>query len=317
MYASAYSWRYIATKICVDLRPWSGVSQREEGIIKVNIFSLQSHVLYGHVGNSAAIFPMQCLGHEVWGIPTVLFSNHPAHGGFRGHIVEPQKIIDLTQGLNERGYLRRCDATLTGYLGNLETGQAVYEAVRIAENANPDIVICCDPVMGHEQDGFFVSEDLQLFIRDQLVPSADMITPNLFEIEYLVGSPLKSLADVLAACAQLREQGLQYVVVTSLSVLEVTDGKIGTLASSDEGAWLVTTPRLPGDLFGAGDMFAALLLANFMHDRNIAAALGQAAASTYGILKATVSAGANELELVSAQGQIIAPEIVFEVEKVA
>ena len=283
----------------------------------MNIFSLQSHVLFGHVGNSAAIFPMQRLGHEVWGLPTVLFSNHPAHGGFRGHIVAPQQIIELTKGLDERGYMRRCDATLSGYLGNLEAGQAVYEAVHIAKNANPDIVICCDPVMGHEQDGFFVSEDLRLFIRDQLVPSADMITPNLFEVEYLVGSPLNSLVDVLAACTQLRDQGLQRVVVTSLSVSEVAEGRIGTLAVGGEGAWLVITPRLSGDLFGAGDMFTALFLGNFMLNQNIAAALGQAAASTYGILKATVAAGANELELVPAQGEITVPRELFEVEKVA
>tara|TARA_Y100001934_G_scaffold199026_1_gene234564 strand:- start:7884 stop:8735 length:852 start_codon:yes stop_codon:yes gene_type:complete len=283
----------------------------------MNIFSLQSQVVYGHVGNSAAIFPLQRLGHEVWGIPTVLFSNHPKHEGFRGRVVDPAQIRDLAQGLDEQGCLRRCDAVLSGYLGNMESGQAVQEAIRMARTGNPGLIVCCDPVMGHEQDGFFVSEDLRHFIRDQLIPSADIITPNQFETEYLVGHPLGSLSDALAACDQVRDRGPKQVVVTSLSVSEVAVDRIGTLAAGEAGAWLVTTPRLSGGLFGAGDLFAALLLGNFMLDRDTTAALRLATASTYGILAATVAARSDVLELIPAQNEIVAPSQIFEVVQVA
>jgi pyridoxine kinase len=283
----------------------------------MNILSLQSHVVYGHVGNSAAVFPLQRLGHEVWALHTVSFSNHPKHGRFRGHASCAGQLQELIAGLDDLGLMARCDAVLTGYFGDVTAGQIIVDTVQTIRAQNPDVVFCCDPVMGHEQDGFFVPEDLRALFRASVVPMADIVTPNQFELEFLTDRSLSKLTDAVQACEELRNQGPGYVIVTSLAVREVSDQQIGTLVVGPDGAWLVTTPRLSGDLFGAGDLFAALFLGNYLADRNVPAALASAVSTAYGVLKATVEAGVNELEIIRAQDEIALPSQLFEVKRVA
>ncbi len=50
----------------------------------MTILSIQSAVAHGHVGNAAAVFPLQRLGFEVWPVNTVHLSNHPGYGAWRG-----------------------------------------------------------------------------------------------------------------------------------------------------------------------------------------------------------------------------------------
>ena len=283
----------------------------------MNILSVQSHVVYGHVGNSAAVFPLQRLGHEVWALHTVSYSNHPKHGQFRGRTSSADQLQELIAGLDDLGSMARCDAVLTGYLGDVTVGQIIVDTVQSMRAQNPDVVFCCDPVMGHEQDGFFVPGDLQTLFRDTAVPMADIVTPNQFELEYLAGRSLPELSDAVQACVELHKQGPEHVVVTSLAVREVSDQQIGTLVVGPDGAWLVTTPRLSGDLFGAGDLFAALFLGNFLADRSVPMALASSVAATYGILKATVETGVNELEIIRAQDEIVLPSQFFEVTQLA
>ena len=283
----------------------------------MNILSLQSHVVYGHVGNSAAAFPLQRLGHEVWAVHTVSLSNHPKHGRFRGRIAEAEQVGELVAGLDDLGLVSQCDAVLTGYLGDVAVGMAALEAVRVVRSRNREAVFCCDPVMGHEQDGFFVPEDLRALFRDHVVPAANVITPNQFELEFLAGRRTRTLNEALAACEELSSQGPDTIVVTSLAVDGLSEGQTGTLAVGRAGAWFVTTPSLPGDLFGAGDLFAALFLGNYLVERNLPASLGSAVAAAYGILEATVKAGAKELELIRAQDEINSPSQFFEVAQVA
>ena len=283
----------------------------------MNILSLQSHVVYGHVGNSAAVFPLQRLGHEVWALHTVSFSNHPKHGQFRGHASCAGQLQELIAGLDDLGLMARCDAVLTGYLGDVPAGQIIVDTVQTIRAQNPDVVFCCDPVMGHEQDGFFAPEDLRALFRASVVPMADIVTPNQFELEFLTDRSLSKLTDAVQACEELRDQGPGYVIVTSLAVREVSDQQIGTLVVGPDGAWLVTTPRLSGDLFGSGDLFAALFLGNYLADRNVPAALASAVSTAYGVLKATVEAGVNELEIIRAQDEIASPSQLFEVKRVA
>jgi pyridoxine kinase len=101
----------------------------------VNILSLQSHVAYGHVGNSAAVFALQRLGVEVWPIHTVQFSNHAGYATARGHAFNAAHIRELTQGLGERDVLRHCDGVLSGYVGSAEVGAAILDAVAEVKRA--------------------------------------------------------------------------------------------------------------------------------------------------------------------------------------
>ena len=97
----------------------------------MNVLSISSHVAYGHVGNSAAVFALQRLGIEAWPIHTVRYSNHLGHGRHRGEAASGAEIAEMVAGLDDIGALARCDAVLSGYLGQAETGYAVRDAVTL------------------------------------------------------------------------------------------------------------------------------------------------------------------------------------------
>ena len=149
----------------------------------VNVLSIQSHVAYGHAGNASAVFPLQRLGIEVWPVHTVQFSNHTGYGEWTGRVFDGQAVEEVVQGIADRGVLGRCDAVLSGYLGSADIGHAVTGAVARVRAANPDAVYCCDPVIGDVGRGVFVRPGIEEFLRDVAVPSADIITPNHFELD--------------------------------------------------------------------------------------------------------------------------------------
>jgi pyridoxine kinase len=282
----------------------------------MNILSIQSWVAYGHVGNAAAIFPLQRLGFEVWAVNTVQFSNHPGYGAWRGRVVEAEAVRELILGIAERGILAECDAVLSGYMGEAALGEVILDAVGRVRAANPRAVYCCDPVIGDVGRGVFVRPGIPEFMAESAVPAADIATPNHFELERLTGRPIASLADALAAVDALRARGPGIVLVTSLRREDAPPGTIEMLAASAEGAWLVATPLLPIAANGAGDAVAALFLGRWLQTGRVADALADAAAAIWAVLDATHRAGASELQLVAAQDALAAPPRVFEAKPV-
>ncbi|MDN5931430.1 MAG: pyridoxal kinase PdxY [Pseudonocardia sp.] len=276
----------------------------------VRILSIQSSVAYGHVGNSAAVFPLQRLGHEVWPVNTVHFSNHTGYGRWRGPVLDPSDVADVISGIAERGVLPGCDAVLSGYQGAEAVGTVVLDAVAQVKAANPAAVYCCDPVMGDVGRGFFVRPDIPEFMRDRVVPAADLVTPNQFELEFLTDSKIATTADLLDAVDALRATGPRTVLVTSVQTDETPAGSIAMLAADDEAAWAVHTPLLPISVNGAGDMTAALFLAH-THTDGIRVALERTASSVFAVLAATHEGGHREITLVAAQEQIAAPQCEF------
>ncbi len=272
----------------------------------VRILSVQSSVAYGHVGNSAAVFPLQRLGHEVWPVLTVHFSNHTGYGEWRGPLLAPSDVADVIRGIAERGVLPTCDAVLSGYQGAETVGEVVLDAVAQVKAANPAAVYCCDPVMGDVGRGFFVRPGIPEFMRDRVVPAADLVTPNQFELEFLVGSSVGTVAELLAAADAVRARGPRSVLVTSVRTDTTPDDAIEMVAVDDEGAWSVRTPLLPISVNGAGDVTAALFLAHSLTD-GTRVALERTASSVFAILAATHEAGRREIALIPAQDEIVAP----------
>jgi len=282
----------------------------------VSILSIQSSVAYGHAGNSAAVFPLQRLGVEVWPVLTVHFSNNTSYGETRGPLLRASDVADVITGIEERGVLPRCEAVLSGYQGAEEVGAVVLDAVERVKAANPEAVYCCDPVMGDVGRGMFVRPGIPEFMRDRVVPAADVITPNHFELNFLTGTESRTLADVLSAVDQVRELGPQTVLVTSVLREDGPPETVEMLAVNDEGAWSVRTPLLPITATGGGDVTAALFLAHLMSTADPARSLGRTASSMFGILEATVASGERELRIVQAQDVIANPPMQFEVERV-
>jgi pyridoxine kinase len=280
----------------------------------MNVLSIQSHVAYGHVGNASATFPMQRLGVEVWPIHTVQFSNHTGYGAWRGQVFEAGVIADLVEGIAERGVLPDCDAVLSGYMGSHETGEAILGAVRRVKAANPKAIYACDPVIGDVGRGIFVRPGIPEFMRDRAVPAAEIVTPNLFELEFLTGRSINSLADLKAAIATLHAMGPQQVLVTSLITAETPGDALDLVASSPAGLFRLRTPRLQANVNGLGDAIAALFLVHSLREQNPAHALQAAGSSVYGLLRQTVEAGSREILTIAAQEEFVRPSQLFPVE---
>lgn len=279
------------------------------------ILSIQSSVAYGHVGNSAATFPLMRLGVEVWPVVTVHFSNHTGYGAWRGPLLSATDIADVVRGIDERGVLGRVDAVLSGYQGAEEVGAEILRTVQLVKQRNPRAVYCCDPVIGDVGRGIYVRPGIPEFMRDQVVPAAQIVTPNHFELDFLTGRVTNTISEVLHAADALRALGPDLVLVTSTVLAGGHPDEIVMLVDTADGARQVTTPRLERTFTGSGDLTAALFLASVLGGAEPHDAMGRTADVVYSLLRATTDAGSGELLLVAAQQQLVAPDYHFEVER--
>lgn len=279
------------------------------------VLTVQSHVVAGHVGNSAAVFCLQRAGVEAWGLDTLQFSNHTAIKGWTGDVFPAAHLKKLIDGLAVCSGLNNCDGVLSGYLGAKETGEVVLNAVERVRQANPDAFYCCDPVMG-DNGTLYVAKDIPDFMKNRALPAADFITPNRFELGWLANRTVDTEANAITAARALIGTGrLKTVVVTGLPV---GDG-LAALAVESDTAWRVATPKLAFNASvcsGAGDMTAALLVANFVKTRRLPKSLAKAVSSVWGLIKAAADANARDIPLIAAQSQIAAPDRTFEITRV-
>jgi pyridoxine kinase len=273
----------------------------------MNVISIQSQVAFGHVGNSAAVFPLQMHGIDVIAVPTTLLSNRPGYPTIRGRVLEAQLVADLLLGIEERGAVEACDMILSGYLGSPDIATLVADFVIRAKARNPNLLYCCDPVLGDRDRGLFVQVDIPPLVRERLSPLADIITPNHFEFETLVGARAGTRADMIAQAQTLLARGPSTVVITSAELSDTPDGEIETLAVEKAQSWRVRTPKLPISPSGTGDLFAALFAAARVQGKDTQHALGHAASAIYAVLERTAAAGTEEMRIVESAEQLVHP----------
>jgi len=282
----------------------------------VKILSIQSAVAYGHVGNSAAVFPLQRIGVEVLPVYTVNFSNHTGYGAWRGPLIDPADVREVLAGVEDRGVFPEIDVVLSGYQGGEGIADVILDAVARVKAANPDAVYACDPVMGNAKSGCFVAPAIPDLLRDRVVPAADIVTPNQFELGYLTRTEPDTLESTLASVDLVRETGPRAVLVTSVERPDREEGTIEMLAVDDAGAWIVQTPLLPLKANGSGDVTAALFTAHYRATGDAAAALARTTSSVFDLLSLTHRSGERELQLVEAQEFYAHPRLQFEVRQV-
>ena len=304
------------------------------------VLSIQSHVVYGYAGNTAAVFPLQRLGHEVWAINTVEFSNHTGFGAWRGKILDADLTMDLVTGLEERGVIKNCEAVLSGYLGNAQTGKTIESAVEKIRRISPGALYCCDPVMGDFGRGFYVKSEIRQIIKNDLVPLADIVFPNHFELQELSGINIENKDDALKALDILHDTGPSIILVTSFKEKQNKTGTesspvitaqlpvLSMIASMRKGGVReiheVTTPELPlgEDIAGTGDMTAAVFLSRFLKTGDLKTALELCAASVFGILEAShktaspLKEGPMQIKIIDCQEQLANPSFHFKAEKI-
>jgi pyridoxine kinase len=286
----------------------------------MSILSIQSRVAFGHVGNAAAVFPLQRLGFEVWPVDTVAFSNHLGYPTWRGRTHPSAEVAEVIEGLELLGLFPRCQAVLSGYLGEAANAAVVRDAVDRVRAANRHAIFVCDPVMGDRDGGMFVKPGVREAFLDDLLPQADIIVPNAYELEALTGGDATTLDGALKAADRLRadlkrkrgkggrRRAGTVVVCTGLLRRDGPPDKIGTLAVADDGAWLATTPFVPMHVHGTGDTLAALLLGHYLKTGRLATALGRAVAGLHKVIEDTAAADRYELTLIKSQDAMVAPK---------
>src|SRR5512147_385536 len=262
----------------------------------MNVISIQSQVAFGHVGNSAAVFPMQMHGIDVVAVPTTLLSNRPGYPTVRGRAGDAELLADLLLGIEERGAADAAQMILSGYLGSADNAKVVADFVARAKAKNPSLSYCCDPVIGDRDRGLFVHADIPPLVRDLLCPLADIVTPNHFEFEWLSGAKATTIDQLLKAARAFMARGT--VVITSAELADTPEGEIESLAVERANAWRVRTPKLPISPNGTGDLFAALLVAARIRGSDTPDALSHAASGIFAVLERTAARGTEEMRIV-------------------
>jgi pyridoxine kinase len=278
----------------------------------MTVISIQSQVAFGHVGNSAAVFPLQMHGIDVIAVPTTLLSNRPGYPTIRGRVLDAPLVADLLRGVEERGAVDSCKMILSGYLGSPEIAAVVADFVARARARNPTLLYCCDPVLGDRDRGLFVQADIPPLVRDRLCPMADIITPNHFEFEWLCGAKATTTHQVIEQAQALLARGPSTIVVTSAELADTPDSEIETLAVEHSQAWRVRTPKLPISPNGTGDLFAALLVAARVQGKDTPDALGHAASAIFAVLERTAARGTEEMRIVESAEQLVHPKRRFD-----
>jgi pyridoxine kinase len=278
----------------------------------MNVISIQSQVAFGHVGNSAAVFPMQMHGIDVVAVPTTLLSNRPGYPTVRGRVLDAALVADLLLGIEERGAVGAAQMILSGYLGSAAIAAVVADFVARAKAANPALLYCCDPVLGDRDRGLFVHADIPPLVAGPLCRLADIITPNHFEFEWLCGSRAATTGEVIEAARGLMARGPSTVVVTSAELSDTPGGEIETLAVERAAAWRVRTPKLPISPSGTGDLFAALLVSARVRGLNTAEALSHAASAIFAVLERTALRGTEEMRIVESAELLARPKRRFD-----
>jgi pyridoxine kinase len=278
----------------------------------MSVISIQSQVAFGHVGNSAAVFPLQMHGIDVVAVPTTLLSNRPGYPTIRGRVLDAALVADLLRGIEERGALDTCRMILSGYLGSPDNARVVADFVDRAKSRNPALRYACDPVLGDRDRGLFVQADIPPLVRDRLCRLADIITPNHFEFEWLCGAEARTIDQVIAGAHALIARGPSTVIVTSAELADTPAGRIDTLAVERSRAFRLSTPKLPINPNGTGDLFASLYVAACVGGADTPDALGHAASAIFAVLERTAARGSEEMRIVESGDLLVRPKRRFD-----
>ncbi|WP_244916152.1 pyridoxal kinase [Pseudaminobacter salicylatoxidans] len=268
--------------------------------MQTSIISIQSQVVHGHVGNSAAVLPLQLRGLNVAAVPTTLLSNHPGYQTLRGRVLEPELVGDLLRGVEERGLIETSRYIVSGYLGSRANGEVVAAFVERAKKLNPDIVYICDPVMGDTNLGVFVADQVVECLLDHLVPLADLLTPNQFEAGLITQTKAASFEELDAAITRLQGSRNARLVVTSCAFPDTPDGSLENVVFEGITRTRLVSPRLSIVPVGTGDLFTGLLTANLACGCHLSDAARNAAAVVLGVLQCTISEGEHEMQFGSS-----------------
>ncbi|MCL1065764.1 pyridoxal kinase PdxY [Shewanella olleyana] len=276
------------------------------------IISIQSHVVFGHAGNSSAVFPLQRMGMEVWPIHTVQFSNHTQYQqGWRGRAFSANDINELVTGIENIEKLADCQAVLSGYQGSAEQCQVIIKTVKKVKQHNPAALYVCDPVMGDPEKGCILADGITEQLINDVMPIADVIVPNQFELTQFTQMEITNLEQAKAACEKALSLGPKMVLVKHLH--SIADDTFTMMLATQQGCYISQRPQLEfaKQPVGVGDLISALFTGGLLTGMSPVAAFEHATNASYGVLKETQVRQQWELQTIAAQNELVSPSECF------
>jgi pyridoxine kinase len=258
-------------------------------------------VVRGSVGNRAAVFALETLGHTVWAVPTVVLPWHPGHGLATRIVPEPERFYAMLLDIEESPWLGEVAGVVSGYVGGPEQVAAIASLVRRVKLKNRNAVYLCDPVIG-DKGGLYVNESIATQMRDRLLPLADIATPNRYELAWLAGTSLDGAEQVARAAEAL---GPPTMLVTSAPC--EAPGTTGTMLLAPGEALLAEHHEIANPPNGLGDLTAALFLARRLEGQGNAEALQHTTAAVFEVLARAAKRGADELMLAADANSLSHP----------
>jgi pyridoxine kinase len=274
-----------------------------------HILSISSHVVRGMVGNTLATFVLQRMGHAVWTVPTVIWDRHPGFGRPSGLALTGEQMVGLLAGFQAPAQAADTVLVISGYFANRGQIDAVRDHILALREQGFRPLYCCDPICG-DAAGPYVAPEVASGLRTELLPLADIVTPNRHELGLLTGLPVTSNAEIVAAARALERE---VCLVTSAFGSDAT--KIANLLVLPATVWLRETPRRDAVPNGAGDLMTALFVGWMAKNIEPMGALSHAATGLGAVLEARRRDGGDELAIVESQDRFARWEstAVFEV----
>jgi len=281
------------------------------------VLSVQSHVVFGHAGNAAAVFPLQRIGVEVLPLNTVQFSNHTQYKGFTGQVLEAGQITNLVQGLENIEVLPQINGIISGYLGSSTQGREILQAVSKIKEQNPEAVYLCDPVMGHPEKGCIVAPEVGEFLVQEAAICADLMCPNQLELDSFAGRNSESLQDCIQMAENLLNKGPKAILVKHLNYPDKNPANFEMLLVTAEGKWLIQRPFLEftKQPVGVGDLTSGLFLGRILLGDDLVSAFEFTASSVHEVLQITKQKAQYELQIIAAQENMVNPQHIFKAQK--
>ncbi|MES2894890.1 MAG: PfkB family carbohydrate kinase [Pseudomonadota bacterium] len=276
---------------------------------------LSSYVAADRIGGGAQQFALAACGIDPVLVPTVLYGRSPAKGG-RGKAVEADLFHDLLNGVEAQGLFGLADLVITGHFSTPEQVALACQTiarVRAAGRAGasrPAPVVVVDPVLGDLPKGLYVKPDVARAMADDLVPLADWITPNLWELSHLTGREIADAASVVEAVRALGKPAL----VTSVPAGQ---GEIAMVCSEPAGSTLFAHARRDGVPNGTGDLVTAMFGAGLVEGLSGPAAAERAARAAAMAVEAARDWRAFDLPVVALGARLMRPDAEMRIEPLA